>query len=170
MEEGLGRKLAILGIGIVVIAAVWLAPDKKSKKPRPKKAAPAAASPAPAAPAPGPKAADPAPVPASPAVNEKLPALSPELRAKQEAVLSEPCGRDPFSQYSKDRWKPEDLSLLELKGICSRRGSRPVALLGDSIVKEGDFVGKAQVMEIGRNFVRLKKGAREYKLVLEGAR
>jgi hypothetical protein len=96
--------------------------------------------------------------------------LSPELRAKQQAVLSKPCGRDPFSQYSKDQWKPEDLSLLELKGICSRRGARPVALLGDSIVKEGDFVGKAQVMEIGKDYVRLKKGAREYKLVLEGAR
>jgi hypothetical protein len=179
MMEGLHRKVIILAVGAVALAAILFG-FSGNRKPRPaKRPAVRNAPPAAEACAASPAAANTsgANTPATNAAAAGTPGtaapaaeMSAERRRKQEAVLSKPCGRDPFVLSSGGGWQPDDVSLLQLKGISVKEGVEPMALIGDAVVRVGDRIGGAQVLEIHRDGVRLRKGTREYTLKLEGAR
>ena len=93
-----------------------------------------------------------------------------DVRRKQEATLSKPYGRDPFIILSSHELEvptsePEPTSIsLILRAISIRKGAAPLAVINSSLVRVGDTIENAKVVEIHNDYVLLRKDGREYKL------
>lgn len=112
---------------------------------------------------------------AAPEAAESRPKVSPDIRSKQEAVLSKPYGRDPFTLASLEPEieapkvaVPGTSSItLSLRAISIREGAAPMAVINNSIARIGDKIGDVEIVGIYKDHVLLKKGGRKYKLKLE---
>jgi hypothetical protein len=95
--EGVRRKLVILALGAAAVAAlVFVSPEgRKRMPPRPK--LPAAVTSAARDRGTGGPSAE----------------MTKNLRARQQEVLSKPCGRDPFSLSSSDDGGPGDAGIAD---------------------------------------------------------
>jgi len=151
-------ELVVIAVGLVVFVGVLHTNLKGAKKKLSPKVAVESVPSAEKAPAAVP-AAD------APASRPK------DLLKKQQEAFERPLGRDPFALPSADRKISGTGSmLLILKGVSIKAGSEPLALIDRAIVRKGDTVGGAKVVEIGGNYVILEKGGRKLRLELEKGR
>jgi len=90
-----------------------------------------------------------------------MPALDEALVQRQQGILKEPWGRDPFVG-SKARLARTGTSQLILRGISVPDKGKAMAILGEQIVQEGDQVEDYTVKQIEPGQVILERLGREF--------
>ena len=80
--------------------------------------------------------------------------------------------RDPFMELvEREVGKEEELPFIELEGILEFKGEK-VAIINNTYIKEGEEILKQRVVKIGKDFVILSSGPKQYtidlKVPLEG--
>ena len=141
-------QLVIIAVGVVLLMILLLMNAKPAKKPVGSQTAAVKGEPPPP---PG-------------ALEARLPPDEARIQ-RQRAILKEPWKRDPFQGASVS--SVSGRSELNLKGIAVSQGNRPMAVINEEIVQEGDAVRGHLVKRIQPNQVVLQRGEEELILRLE---
>ena len=148
--------MSVIGVGVALLAIAFVANSQTARKEQAAWKAQLAQQ----------VQATPPAVPASPAT--ELPPTGPIEEARiqqQKETLKEPWGKDPFRETSlPSKAAP---AALNLKGISISEGMPAMAVINESIVREGDPVGDHIVKRIEPTRVILQRGERELILRLE---
>lgn len=149
------KQLGVIAMGLVFLAILLTSNFHKAPRPGPPEEA-----------AKQPKeAAKPALQAAAQGPSKGVEPRDEDLFAKQSMILKAPWGRDPF--HGPKAKEPGMLSKLGLKGISVLDRGGALAVIGEQIVGEGDWVDDYIVKRIDPTQVVLERQGREFILRLE---